>query len=1065
VRALRVGFLGMAAVGFAFLAVAAFAPTAAADLDIVGDWNITSVTSLTDQVINVTNSSETDGFVNILPGGELHLENCTLLLPLNRTLTVEGALFAGNSTIDGPSWFLWIRSRTELRTVELRNATFDAGGGFSGTFIISSNLVLQSVRWTQTNGVGASIHMRVPINFTDNFLGPGIGLSIEVPLLSNPVAREIARNRFALDGDTSTDAVSFAPQTHTAAVRFDIHHNNFTGGDDAVRIREASTTTHFDVHDNVFAGLGGSAVNANDADIRGSYSFWNLSVTGCGWAFYLRAAMGDGVTATLENVTITSCSIGVIAHWTDITVRNSTIDQTNPAYNGYFGGHIFIYDTTDTALSTLIDGTGGSVEHFAMLNIGAIAWQGGIPFQTDNLSLFTPTGVLGISINPSNWTPSFVVWWGSYDGLPNVDNRDLRPRVVIDGRSFGCAPVQFLVTRPMTPLDITCIDDEAPRITVQPPQGTRYQNSSTIVASGTATDAGTGVASMEWSFDNASWGPVIPVAGVPGNFTISYPSAPDGAYMLYFRARDRTGLTTYAVRGPIVVDTVRPPVTFDGIAPRANGLVYNVSGSTDPDLAVGLLTAGGLRFATIADGAGRFAFAMPLVEGLNTFWVTSTDRAGNTLTIQGSLLVDNVPPALAVFLASDASTQADAMTISGVTEAGANVEVNGAPATVLGEGFSALVALRPGRNLIAVNATDAAGNRAQWLGTVWSDSDLPLVTAELAAGNLTAGGIALTRSARASVTGVATDLTTAIQHVLVNGVATSVDAAGVFTLAVDLDEGENLIAVVAVDTVGNTASVQLRVVRDSTPPTATASLAAGDGSLVDLDGAAYTNGTIVKVVVVLSEDAVVEIGGVAFAGIQGINTFTAALAEGPNALVVAVHDAAGNAALPHTVSVTRDRTAPSISFTSPAEGSSVADSFALVVGVTEPGVSLTLNGVTVAVGAGGGFTARIDLRAGPNRVEAVVTDAVGNSNSARLSLTRADVAGSTGGGGAGSVAPWLGLGLGAGLAAGFLVARGRKRPPADEPAGFPEPAGLPASPPGRPPVKGPRGPRPPGPQR
>jgi hypothetical protein len=1069
-NAIRPLGFGLGALALFALWIAATAPAAsAATLNVSGDWNITGAVALSDTQINVNNTSETDGFVNVLPGGSLTLTNCTLNMVLNRTLDVQGGLFLTNSLVDSPGWFFWIRGTTQLRNVELRNATHDLGTGFAGTYLVNASTVFQNVSWTSSNGEPAAIHVRIPFNFTGNYLGPGIGLSIELPPLSSNRAITIANNRFD-GGGSGTNSIQFDPQAHVATVTFDIHDNNFTGGADAVRIKASSVTTRFLIHDNVFALIGNDAVDANDADIHGFYGFWNLSVTGCTNGFFLRAAQNDGVKATLENVSISLCTLGVIAQDTDLWVRNSTIDQTTTDYEGYFNGHIFIYDTTDTALSTLVDGPGGSVEHFTTLNLGTMSWQGSVPFQGQNLTLRNSTGTLGLVVNPANWTARDIVWWGSYYQLPNVDNRDLQPTVEVGNDVYGCAPSHFFVTRPMAQVNVVCTDDKAPLVTLAGPSGLRYQNSSTITAAGSVVDTGSGLSLIEWSFDNASWGPVTPVSGKPANFTISSPSAADGQHTVYFRARDRVGLTSYSSRGPIVVDTVLPPVYFDSFPARASGTSFDVTGSTEPLTPIQLLTAGGLRFTGASDASGRFMLSIPLVEGLNLFFVTATDYALNSFTNSSSILADNVPPSITVFNSVNDLTAQTSITISGLTDAGATVEVNGLAATRSAESFSRLLPLMRGLNAITVNATDDAGNFAQWFGTVTSDDDMPVLVAAVSADRVTDAGLPLTRSARATVTGSATDATSGVAMLLVGGVAAQVDGTGAFTMAVDLVEGENSFTVVAEDAVGNTQTLEVRVVRDTAAPTFSTRVEAGDGRLVNVSGTPTTDGnTLTLVVDLTAEAAEIEINGAASTGVQGENRITVNVVEGSNAFTIIVRDRAGNVALPRTVTAERDTTAPPLAFSSPVNGAAIEESFVQVAGVTEPGTTLVVNGGPVSVGPTGGFSLRVDLLPGANPVKASATDAMGNTRNATLTIARAEPTGNVDNSAGGLPAiPLLILGLVGGAVAGFVLGNRRAPPPdttapkarrEEEPAPYKAPYEAPSA---APPTRGPRGPRPPG---
>jgi hypothetical protein len=421
-----------------------------------------------------------------------------------------------------------------------------------------------------------------------------------------------------------------------------------------------------------------------------------------------------------------------------------------------------------------------------------------------------------------------------------------------------------------------------------------------------------------------------------------------------------------------------------------------------------------------------------------------------------------------VFTPSTSATSASTLTVSGLAEAGSRVEVNGLLATRNGDAFSAVVGLLPGLNALRVNATDDAGNVAQWVGAAWSDADAPQLTASAAANATTAGGLPLTRAARVVISGTVSDGTTEVASLAVNGEDAQWDQTGQFAFSAALVEGENTLVVTATDTVGHSTSVTLRVARDSTVPTASSNLVAGDGSLVESGGYLYTNGTNVKVVVVLTEDADVEISGVPHDGAEGLNTFVVPLAEGTNTLAVSVRDAAGNGAPTVTLTVARDGSPPTVAIGFPAAGATVLDSYVVVTGTSEPGSTVTVNGAAVPVGSAGAFSVRVELRPGGNTIRAVAKDAAGNTASTEISVSTPVGGGAIVEGGGGSAFLFLLVGLAAGAGASALLLR--KRAPGAE-AGERDPFGeAPAAPPpegprqsGPAPPRSPRGPRPPGP--
>ncbi|MEE9534784.1 MAG: hypothetical protein V3W06_10200, partial [Acidimicrobiia bacterium] len=81
---------------------------------------------------------------------------------------------------------------------------------------------------------------------------------------------------------------------------------------------------------------------------------------------------------------------------------------------------------------------------------------------------------------------------------------------------------------------------------------------------------------------------------------------------------------------------------------------------------------------------------------------------------------------------------------------------------------------------------------------------------------------------------------------------------------------------------------------------------------------------------------------------------------------------------------------PPLAFEEPAEGAIVGGPTILLVGSTEPGAVVVVNGFRVEVEANGTFEAVLALLPGPNRITATATDAAGNRATAVVNVTFAD---------------------------------------------------------------------------
>ena len=134
--------------------------------------------------------------------------------------------------------------------------------------------------------------------------------------------------------------------------------------------------------------------------------------------------------------------------------------------------------------------------------------------------------------------------------------------------------------------------------------------------------------------------------------------------------------------------------------------VLGLSGLTDPDSSV---TIDGVPAAVDTDGTWSGTAA--LVEGANIVVVEAADSLGNTKQVIVSVELDQTPPALAISAPADGSnTSEPSVVVSGTTEAGATVWVNGVVASDGTADWSANVVLSEGWNTIIVSAEDVVGN-------------------------------------------------------------------------------------------------------------------------------------------------------------------------------------------------------------------------------------------------------------------------------------------------------------------------------------------------------------------
>ena len=120
-------------------------------------------------------------------------------------------------------------------------------------------------------------------------------------------------------------------------------------------------------------------------------------------------------------------------------------------------------------------------------------------------------------------------------------------------------------------------------------------------------------------------------------------------------------------------------------------------------------------------------------------------------------------------------------------------------------------------------------------------------------------------------------------------------------------------------------------------------------------------------------------------------TPTTALGDGAHTITFNANDNDGNAAVQKTVTFTVDTIAPTLTLTSPADGSVVNSATCTVAGTTNDStsspVTLTVNGAAVTVGADGSFSKVITLNEGTNTITVVAKDAAGKTTTVTRTVT------------------------------------------------------------------------------
>ena len=639
-------------------------------------------------------------------------------------------------------------------------------------------------------------------------------------------------------------------------------------------------------------------------------------VDGWDWGVALDAQGGGGgaletASFTLTGVTVADLLAAANDGWLLGVRVQETLGLENSGKMGLLDGTPPLEDPPSISITSPVDGA--VIASSTVTVSGTVG--GTTPIVDVNGVLATVTG------------SAFTVDLGLADGTHTL--------TATATNALGSASDSIVVTTDSTP----------PTVTIDTPTPGLLTNQSTLVVSGTVSDAhGTGTVDIN--------GTSFPLSGGAYSGTVTLAEGTNTVTVIATDGFGNIGQASVTVEldsvAPTIAITSPPDGTLTTLAMvTANGTVTDASGIASVDVN-----------GIVANLSGSdWDAAAPLSVGANTVLATATDLAGNTAT--ASILVTRgAAPTVAITSPAPGSIVGTAtVTVTGSHTDATSVDVSGVAATITGGTWAAAVPLTPGSNTLTATATNAFG-QAQAQVSLTLDADAPVlqITAPTDDTALTASTVV--------VSGTVADATATT--VTVNGVNATV-TGGTFSAAVPLTLGSNTLTATATDAAGNVATDAVTVLHGIAPTVAITSPA--PGSIV---------GTATVTVTGTHTDAAsVDVSGVAATITGGTWTATVPLAPGANTLTATATNAFGQAQA--QVSLTLDADAPVLQITAPADGAVLTATSVVVSGTVADATAttVTVNGVTATV-SGGTFSATVLLGLGSNTLTATATDAAGN---------------------------------------------------------------------------------------
>jgi hypothetical protein len=527
------------------------------------------------------------------------------------------------------------------------------------------------------------------------------------------------------------------------------------------------------------------------------------------------------------------------------------------------------------------------------------------------------------------------------------------------------------------------VDGTSPIVTIDSPYNGEIFGTDSVELEWSIEDAGTGVDYAEYKLDAETWQSLPSDAGSLTRYDLS-----DGSHTITVRAFDVAGNDDQAVV-QFTVDTLAPDVSIsspveDDVRDTSDvDIVYTADGTGTDIVEVEMRVDGG-TWETVGPSPITLA---SLDDDDYTVEIRATDEAGHSAIAMVNFTVDAF--VLDVEITDPAEDglwfDTDTVTVTWtVSDLDATVEVKldyGAwqPATGDSMTFSDLA---DGEHTVTVWAIDDASNEGFDSVTFYVDATPPTVSIE----SPEEGAIIGSSSVEVSWTSTDADTT----ECSVDGGALQAVVGTSVTIS-SLSDGEHTILIQVSDVVGHEATDTVTVMIDTTGPTVEIT-APSEGATLGTDVTVQwttDDGSGSGV-----DDDAVEVridGGEWIAASGSSHTFTG-LAPGEHTVDVNATDGAGNEgndSVTFTVSV--DTTAPTVSITSPTNGSSLPSSSVTVIWAASDGTGSGIDTVDVKLDNGAwnavttssqSFTGLAD---GSHTVSVRVTDNAGNS--ATVSVT------------------------------------------------------------------------------
>ena len=483
-----------------------------------------------------------------------------------------------------------------------------------------------------------------------------------------------------------------------------------------------------------------------------------------------------------------------------------------------------------------------------LLNTSLVTFRGS---AEDPEAGLTNDGTIEINIDNLGWAPVQV---SSLDGSWSY------AKPLGDGLHVVRVKAEDLVGNiARTALSVS-VDTSAPALNVFSPTEGCYTNQRTITVTGITEES---------AFVTVN-GINVPMQK---RYFSTQISLEDGPNTISVVASDGSG-NARIVLIHLTLDTQPPLLDIKSPKPGdyTNQDPISIIGSSEP---TAIVKVNGVRAQLVNSS---FEALVGMSEGANTVTISAVDLAGNINTRTFTVYLDTAAPDLTVFTPRDGLwTNLSKVLVTGATEQGATITINGQNTNVISTVFSGYVTLIEGPNRVDIVAKDLAGNLRTETRTVLLDTRMPDLV-------VTAPSDRLVSST--SVIPVLGSVDWGAE-VRVNGEMFQVTDFVFSTTIAFPEDGTHVIEISARDQAGNTAIITRTVSVDTRIPAITMSYPL-EGMKVKQRMITVSGQTEPFATVIVNTETMLVVGR------DGLFSVPVLLEDGENRITVQSTDAAGN---------------------------------------------------------------------------------------------------------------------------------------------------------------------------